>query len=144
MKKIVLCTLIVSFLSGCNLLPNDIIAQPEGKVIVGGEHYTMMPNDFEWNEGNMKIKDLVSSDINELADDFVTLEVEKEERLKFDIDQNPISIIVIKWNEDGSSNMVEIEDRQITMPTKEGYYIYELKAIWDKGKESFIFDVHVK
>ena len=144
MKKIVLSTLIIALLNGCNGLPNGTVSQPEGKVIVDREQYTMMPYDFEWTEDNVEIKDLGSPNIKELADEFPTLEVEKEESLKFDIDQNPLSITVIKWNEDGLSDIVEMVDNQLTMPTKEGYYIYELQATWDKGKESFIFDVDVK
>ena len=30
------------------------------------------------------------------------------------------------------------------MPSEDGYYIYKLKTTWDKGKETFIFDVNVK
>ena len=132
--------MIIAFLNGCN----GITSQPEGKVFVDGEQYTMMPYDFEWNEDNVEIKSLGSPDIATLADDFATVEVEKGEIVKFDIDQHPFAVTVTKRNEDGSSNIVEMEDRQITMPSKEGYYIYELHATWHKGKESFIFDVDVK
>lgn len=37
-----------------------------------------------------------------------------------------------------------MNDYKITIPSKEGYYIYELKVTWDKGKETFVFDVNVK
>ncbi|MEK5231740.1 hypothetical protein MHB42_08160 [Lysinibacillus sp. FSL K6-0232] len=140
MKKLVLSTLLITFLHGCN----GSISNPEGKVIVAGEQYVMIPHELEWSEDNIEIKDLGSPDIDTLADEFPTLEVEKGESLKFDIDQNPLSITVIQWNEDGSSDIVEMDDNQITAPTNEGYYIYELKATWDKGKESFIFDVDVR
>lgn len=43
-----------------------------------------------------------------------------------------------------SNEIVKMEDNQLTMPTKDGYYLYEVKATWKQGKESFIFDVDVK
>lgn len=137
MKKIGLFTLIVALLNGCNGLPKGTIANPQGKVMVNEEQYVMMPLELEWSEDNVEINRLGSSDINELADQFTTLEVEKGESLKFDLDQNPL-ITGIKWNEDGSNEIVEMEDDQLTMPTKEGYYLYEVKATWKQGKESFI------
>ncbi|WP_269799711.1 hypothetical protein [Lysinibacillus xylanilyticus] len=33
---------------------------------------------------------------------------------------------------------------KLTMPMEDGYYIYVLKATWNKGKETFVFDVNVK
>lgn len=87
MKKIVLSTLVVALLYGCNGLPNGTIAKE-----------------------NSEIKRSGSSDINELVEQFATLEVEKGERLKFDLDQHPLSITIIKWNVDGSNELVEMED----------------------------------
>ncbi|MCH1625721.1 hypothetical protein [Fredinandcohnia quinoae] len=144
MKKIVLSILIVALLNGCNIFPNSTIRQPEGKVIVNEEQYTMIPSDFEWKEDNVKITDRNSRSINELADDFETLEVEKRDILNFEIEQNPTSIKITKLNEDGTIDDVETKDYKITMPSKEGYYIYELKVTWNKGKETFVFDVNVK
>ncbi|WP_419962354.1 lipoprotein [Psychrobacillus sp. BM2] len=144
MKKIILLTVMAIILTGCNGLPTSTFSQPEGKVIVNGEKYTMMPNDFEWKEDNIEIKDISSSDTYELADNFKTLEVEKSEILNFEIGKNPSSITITKLNEDGTIENVEMKDYEITIPFKEGYYIYELKVIWDKGKETFVFDVEVK
>ena len=144
MQKLIILALIAIILTGCNGFPNGTIIQPEGKVIVNGEKYTMMPSDFEWKEDNVEIKDISSSDIYKLADDFKNLEVEKSDILKFEIEKNPSSITITKLNEDGTIENVEMIDYEITMPFKEGYYIYELKVIWDKGKETFVFDVDVK
>lgn len=144
MKKIILLTVMAIILTGCNGLPTSTFSQPEGKVIVNGEKYTMMPNDFEWKEDNIEIKDISSSDTYELADNFKTLEIEKSEILNFEIGKNPSSITITKLNEDGTIENVEMKDYEITIPFKEGYYIYELKVIWDKGKETFVFDVEVK
>jgi len=143
-NKIVLPILIVIILTGCNVFPTGIHKQPEGQIIFDGEHYNMLPSKYEWKEDDVEVKLKGSPDISEIADNFETLEVEKGDILKFKIDKNPISIMATKMNEDGTIENVEIKDDKITMPSKEGYYIYEFNAIWNKGKESFVFDVNVK
>ncbi len=144
MKKIILSILIVTFLSGCNGFPNGTFSQPEGKVIVNGEQYTMISSNFEWDEDDVKITEMRSRDLHALVDDFETLDVEKKDILNFEIEKNPSFITITKQNEDGTIDNVEMKDYKITMPSKEGYYIYELKVTWDKGKETFVFDVNVK
>lgn len=47
-------------------------------------------------------------------------------------------------DEDGAITETDYNDGQITMPDKSGYYIYELKVLWAKGKSTFVFDVFVK
>jgi len=144
MKKFFLLILIVTLLSGCSGFLNGIVSQPEGKVIVNGEQYTMIPSSFEWDEGDVKIKEMRPRDLNELANDFETIDVEKKDILDFEIEKNPSSITITKQNKDGTIDNVEINDYKITMPSEEGYYIYKLKVTWDKGKETFVFDVNVK
>lgn len=144
MNKLILSILIVIILTGCNGLPSGTIGQPEGKVIVNEKQYIMIPSDFEWKEGNMEIKTKSSPDINELAELFETIEVEKGNTLKFEIDKNPSSIMVTKLNEDGTTDIVEMKDNEITIPSESGYYIYQLKTIWSKGKQTFVFDVNVE
>lgn len=144
MKKILFPALLVTFFYGCSGLPNGTLANPVGKVIVNEEQYVMTPDELEWGKDNVVIRNVGASNINELANQFPTLEVEKEELVKFNIDQNPLSVTITQWNEDSSSVSVNMEDNQIKMPAKEGYYIYELKGIWDKGRASFIFDVEVQ
>ncbi|MEK4485687.1 membrane lipoprotein lipid attachment site-containing protein [Psychrobacillus sp. FSL H8-0484] len=102
MKKIILIMLITVILTGCNGFPNGTISQPEGKVIVGGEQYTMMSGDYEWKEDNIEISTKSIPDINELAELFETIEVDKGDTLKFEVDKNPSSITVTKLNEDGT------------------------------------------
>ncbi|MEK5485135.1 hypothetical protein [Lysinibacillus sp. FSL M8-0355] len=72
------------------------------------------------------------------------LEVKKGETLKFEIDKNPSSTLVIKLNEDGTSDNVNIENNKIKMPSESGYNIYELTSVWQQGRETFVFDVNVK
>ncbi|MFJ8260822.1 lipoprotein [Rummeliibacillus sp. NPDC094406] len=141
-RKILSFILITTFLTGCNT--HSIESQPEGKVVVDNKDYTMIGSDYSWKGNNIEINTKSSPDIYELADQFKTLEVKKGDTLKLEIERNPSSIKAIKLNEDGTSDYVEIKDNKITMPSDEGYYIYKLKTTWDKGKETFIFDVNIK
>lgn len=144
MKKIMFFILITVILTSCSRFTNSTIAQPEGKVIVDGKHYTMMPGDYEWNEDGIEISKKSSHDINELAELFETLEVDKGDMLKFEFKKSPSLITVTKVNEDGTKDMVEIKGNEITLPSESGYYIYELISIWPNGKETFVFDVNVE
>lgn len=143
MKRIISLLLFIFVLTGCSLVQTEPLLQPEGKVIVNGEQYKMIQDEYEWKEGNVEIS-TGSSDINELVENFETLEVRKSDTLKFDIDKNPSSTVVIKLNEDGTSDTVEIKNNKIKMPSEEGYYIYQLTSVWPQGKETFVFDVNVK
>lgn len=146
MKKIVLPFLISLVLVGCNGKSddNDAIEQPDGKITANGEQYIMMPSNYEWKENNMEIRHLRPHNRVKSADNFETLEAEKGDTLKFEIDKKPSSVEVIKVNEDDTIESVEMKGNEIILPSKEGYYIYELNAKWDKGKITFLFDVNVK
>lgn len=144
MKKIVFIILGVFNLTGCNGFPNGTISQPEGKVIVDGERFIMIPGDYEWKEDNVEISSKTNPNINELVEPFETLDVAKGEILNFEIDENPSSVTVYKVDEEGKSEIVDVEDNEITMPSESGYYIFQLETIWPKGNQEFVFDVNVK
>ncbi|MGY3187610.1 hypothetical protein [Lysinibacillus sp. TE18511] len=144
MKTIILSIVMAIILTGCNVFSSDIVKQPEGKVVLDNTSYTMVAGDYQWKEDNVEINTKSSPDIHDLADLFETLEVDTGDTLTFEIEKNPSSITVIRLNEDGTDEIVEMKDYTINMPSEEGYYIYELKTIWNKGKETFVFDVQVK
>ncbi|MEG0260192.1 MAG: hypothetical protein RR651_09985 [Lysinibacillus sp.] len=144
MNKLILSILIVIILAGCNKSSNNPLSQPEGEVIVNGEQYTMILSDYEQKEDKVEISSKHSTDINEIAEIFDTLDVEKGATFKFEIDKRPSSITVTKLNEDGTTNLVEMKDNEITMPSESGYYIYQLETLWSEGKQTFVFDVNVE
>ena len=146
MKKIFLPILIGLVLAGCSGKSdyNEAIGQPLGKVSVNGEQHIMMTSNYEWKENNMEAKQSSPHDRVKLADNFETLEAEKGETLKFEIDKKPSSVEMIKVNENDTIESVKIKDNEIILPSKEGYYIYEINATWDKGKITYLFDVNVK
>lgn len=144
MSKIALPILITIILAGSSGFLKGTISQPEGRVIIDGEQYTMVSGNYEWKEDNVEIRTKSSTDINELAELFETVEVDKGETLKFEIEKNPISNKVTKLNEDGTTENIEMNDNEILMPSESGYYIYQLETIWSQGKQTFIFDVDIK
>jgi len=144
MNKIILSILIVVILAGCNGFTTGAVGLPEGKVIMDGEQYTMITGNSEWKEDNIEISSKSSPDINELAELFETLEIDKDDTLKLEIGKNPSSNMVIKLNEDGTADKVEMKDSEILIPSESGYFIYQLITIWPNGKATFVFDVNVK
>ena len=144
MNKLMLSILIVIMLTGCNKSLNDPFNQLRGKVIVNGEHHTMILSDYEPKESQVQFISKHSSNINEIASLFDTLKVEKNTLFKFDINSNPSSIAVTKLNEDDKTDLVETKENEITMPSESGYYIYQLTTIGAEGQQTFIFDVSVE
>ncbi|WP_438298011.1 hypothetical protein [Sporosarcina sp. FA15] len=145
MKKTMLLMLTVIIIAGCNgISSNNTYKQAEGKVIVGTHDYIMMIGEFEWLDTDVKFRKIGSSDINDLAVGFNTLQVEKGGKLKIEIEENPSSIILKQWNEDETSDVVELKDNEIILPSEEGYYIYEVIVEWNKGKATYVFDINIK
>lgn len=148
MKKIVFLMLIVIYITGCNGIPqpstSSVYVQPQGKVIAGNKHYTMMIGNFEWKEEDFEAKKISDSNIYDLADQFNTIEVEKENKLNIEIEQNPSSIMVNQWNEDGTIVATELIGNEITLPLEAGYYIYEVIVEWNEGKITYVFDINIK
>ena len=137
--------LIVIILAGCNgISSNNTYKQAEGKVILDNQHYTMMIGEFEWVDTDVKLRKISSSDINDLAVEFNTLQVGKDGKLKIEIEENPSTIILNQWNEDETSDVVELKDNEIILPSEEGYYIYEVIVEWNKGKATYVFDINIK
>lgn len=148
MKKIVLLMFLIINLAGCSGIPTNanppIYKQPQGKITLGNQDYPMVIGKFEWIEGKSEMRTLGNPDIYELADTFDTLEGEKGNKLQIEIEQNPISLIIKQVNAEGTVNEIQIEDNEITLPTDEGYYIYEVIATWNEGEISYIFDIDIK
>ncbi|MFB5089455.1 hypothetical protein PGC35_20095 [Psychrobacillus sp. PGGUH221] len=104
----------------------------------------MRIGDFERKDGNFEARKISETNIYDLADRFNTVEDEKGDKIKIEIEQNPSSIIVEQWNEDGTIVAVELIGNEITLPSKEGYYIYEVIVEWNEGKINYVFDINIK
>lgn len=145
MKKILILLLSVICISGCNVLSSfDTFEPTEGKVVKGNKEYTMIIGDFGWIEEDFEANKKSFLDKKGLADEFDTLELEKGTKLKIEIDESPLSLKMNEESEDGSIKSIDIIENEITLPTNEGYYIYEVNAKWSEGNISYVFDVNIK
>ncbi|MEI4770946.1 hypothetical protein WAX74_15090 [Psychrobacillus sp. FJAT-51614] len=120
MKKLIFSMIIVMNIAGCIPEPSNTTtySQAQGKVIVENKDYSMRIKDFEWKEADFKTRKISESSVYELADQFNTLEVKKGDKLKIEIEQNPSSIIVDQWKEDGTIVAVESKGNEISLPTE--------------------------
>lgn len=143
MRKTISIFMATAILVGCS---NDhsIDPQPVGKIVLNNKTYTMLSKDYQWEGKNIEINTKSSPETNELADGFKNLKVKKGDILKLEVEKKPLQITATKLNEDGTNDHVDIKNNALIMPTKACHYIYELKTTWDKGKETFIFDVDVE
>ncbi len=148
MKKLILLVFVFINLVGCNQvnLPSADpgYVQAQGKITVNKEEYLMLISEFEWKEPDFEAKKIGGPDLYSLAENFETMDVEKDEKLNIEIEQNPASINVVQWNEDGTSETIKLNENQITLPKEEGYYVYEVKAKWNEGEITYIFDINLK
>ncbi|MBB4823054.1 hypothetical protein HNO89_000272 [Sporosarcina luteola] len=145
MKNIIVIVMLLIILAGCSRLSSgNTFTQAQGKVTVDKKEFTMIIGDFEWKERNIEARKINSTDINDLADEFKTLQVQKGDQLGIEIEHNPSSIILNQWNEDNISTVVELNDNKIILPSKEGYYIYEVIVEWNNGKATYVFDINLK
>ncbi|MEK3995303.1 hypothetical protein MKY29_11155 [Psychrobacillus sp. FSL K6-2365] len=144
MIKVYLLMLIVIILTGCNGIPvRGTFIQPEGKVILENNDYSMTIGDFEWKERDFEVSNISTSDKYELAGEFTTLEGSGDGKLEIEIDQNPTSIDANQWNTDFTSTTIEVKGNKITLPSEKGYYIYEVIVEWPQGKATYIFDIDI-
>lgn len=144
MKKIVVLMLVVG-IAGCNVFtPSHTYEQAQGKVTIDDKEYPMIIGDFEWVEENFEARKLNPTNINDLAEQFETVEVAQGQKLTIKIEQDPSSLIIDQWNGAGEMKAVEITDNEISVPTETGEYIYEVTAGWSEGKISYVFDIKIK
>lgn len=145
MKKVLILLLTVFCISGCNVISSfDTFKPAEGKVINDDKEYPMIIGDFEWIEEDFEVNKKSTLDKRGLADEFETLEMKKGGKLKIEIEDSPLLLKINQEIEDGSIQSVDIIENEITLPTKEGYYIYEVNAKWDEGNITYIFDINIK
>ncbi|QCR33732.1 hypothetical protein [Lysinibacillus sp. SGAir0095] len=145
MKKILILIFSVICISGCNVLSSFDTFEPiEGKVVSDNKEYTMIIGDFGWVEEDFEANKKSLLDKKGLADEFDTLELEKGTKIKIEFDESPLSLKMSEEGEDGIINSIDIREDEITLPTNEGYYIYEVNAKWDEGNISYVFDVNIK
>jgi hypothetical protein len=143
--KNIIPLLIVILLVGCNSFTSTgTFSNPVGYVICDDESYPMAIGNFEWEEDDFSASSIGNTDPVVLADQFETLEVSKGELLVVEVEMNPNFIQIKQIKENGTSEFVDLQNNEFTVPEEEGYFIYEVEARWKQGKSTYVFDVDVK
>ena len=123
MKKLILFLFVFINLVGCNQinLPSSDpgYVQAQGKITVDNEEHLMLISEFEWKESDFEAKKLGGPNLYSLAENFETMDVEKGVKLNIEIEQNPSSINVVQWNEDGTSEDIKLDENHLTLSQKE-------------------------
>ncbi|MBW8351000.1 hypothetical protein K0H71_16360 [Bacillus sp. IITD106] len=145
MKKVIVMFLVLIALAGCSLrsFSKENQTPSTGKIVVDKAEYEMMGGQYKWNGENVEIQRVDHVSPIEIAKEFDTLILEKNKKIDILIEKNP-SLTVYQWTEDGSVKEVTLTDNQITAPSNNGYYIYEVVGKWLDGEASYIFDIEVE
>lgn len=136
---------LILFVTGCSLTTKTekVEIPTTGNIVVGDRKYEMETGKYTYYGENMKIGKLEEKSVYEIAEDFQTLPVEKNENIEIIIEDNP-TLVVNEWGESGEVNEKTMKNNKIAVPSVSGIYIYEVKASWPNGEATLIFDVEVR
>lgn len=146
MKKILVMITLSLFVVGCGL--QNVSKEEQipviGKIIVDETEYEMRVGNYKWKGEKMSIEQVGSTDTPmEIAKGFNDLVIEKNSKIEILIEDDP-NLTVYQYSEDGKSKEITLTEKQITVPSNSGHYIYEVVGKWSDGEASFIFDVEIK
>ncbi|WP_391205824.1 DUF3221 domain-containing protein [Psychrobacillus sp. L4] len=102
--------------------------------------YEMTKGNSKWKNENESVQTDAASP-TQIAESFKVIAVEPNNKITIEIEQNP-NLSVYLW--DSEEDEVTFEKKQITVPTNQGRYIYEVVAKWSNGEISYTFVVEVK
>jgi hypothetical protein len=69
---------------------------------------------------------------------------ESKIKIEFKTEPNKNSMGANQWLQNGETENVPLNDNIITTPNKEGVYVYDVFARWDKGDSSYAFVIEVR
>ncbi|MCW2279274.1 hypothetical protein [Heliophilum fasciatum] len=136
-------TLIV-FIIGCNSLTESSINQkttpPRPVITYEGNVIPVAQGSYGWNHVQA---DYPSPTI--IAKNMEAVILKPGAKLKISFSDPPNDISVYQWIDD-PFNFVKynIENDTITVPEKEGLYIFEIKGLWKDGDSSYVLKVDIK
>lgn len=115
---------------------------PSGFVKVEETRYEMAKGGFRWEMGNMASETDVAGP-TQIAEHFEVIEVGPSSEVDIEVEQKP-KLSVLLWEDEEKASSIQLGENQLTMPTEEGRYIYEVRAGWQNGEVSYTFVVEVK
>lgn len=145
MKRFICIILLIITSAGCSLQekPNEKQVPVVGEIIINEKRYEMMVGKYRWNGDETKIRKVDAASPVEIAKEFDNIKLEKSKKIDITIPNTP-DITVYQWSQEGDITEIPITKNQITVPSINGHYIYEVVGKWDDGEASYIFDIDVK
>lgn len=145
MSRFLLLFLTPFMLVGCSQLAGNTASSMylEGKIIVDNEEYNLIQGFYTYKDEEVESKKLDPFYPVEVADQFDTLTVEKNSEIEIVLENKTTSITVYQWNEDGLVEVVQLDENVLTVPSEEGYYVYEVVGKWKNGETTLVFDIDV-
>ncbi|WP_154661499.1 hypothetical protein [Bacillus ndiopicus] len=143
MKKSFIFLLSILLLVACQ--SNEETRAPIGEVLIDNKNYQMIDAGHEWIDGNLTMRaPRLGKSLYEYASNFETLTISKDSELILEIEKNPDTISVQQYNIDGEMEIVNAINNKISLPSVEGYYLYEVVAQWENGSMvTFVFDIEL-
>ncbi|MGE7918241.1 hypothetical protein ACQKM9_04730 [Viridibacillus sp. NPDC093762] len=145
MSKFLLLFLTPFILMGCSQLAENTVSSMylDGKINVDNEEYNLIQGFYTYKDEEVESKKLDPFSPIEAADQFDTLTVEKNSEIEIELENKTTYITVYQWNEDGLVKEVQLVGNVLTVPSEEGYYVYEVVGKWKNGETTLVFDIDV-
>lgn len=145
MKKLlsILTIIITIFIScSCSNSSDEQFNIPTLTITANGEIIPIEYGCYKWTENNQGIVvDTASPD--EIAKDMAGSKLPPKGTLNLKFTKKPNKISVISWGKSKDENYT-VTKNTITLPEKEGTYIFEIFGEWKEGNVSYITKVIVK
>jgi len=145
MKKITLSIIILFILSGCNQIAMNEASSKylDGKILVDNEEYNLILGYYTYKDKEVEINKLDSFSPIDVSDQFETLSVAKNSEIKIVLEDKSTFMMVNQWSENSEVKEVSLNENVLTVPTEEGYYVYEVIGKWKNGETTLVFDIDV-
>jgi hypothetical protein len=147
---IVFLALFMLLITGCSDAPKgeeDVFPPAmEAVVHVNGTDYPMEEGNYEWSRQKGLTTEVVQTDHaspSQMAENIDPIPLTPNQKIEIKIEDHP-DITVYLWNDQRREKTIETKANQLTLPTVQGKYIYEILAKWKNGTVSYTFVVEIQ
>ena len=143
-NRIIGTVFFILLLVGCSdevVKEGDFPPSLTGLVIIEGIEYRMEEGNYNWERKTGLGTEVVLTDHAspyQMSSHIEPINVNPSQKMTIQIEDNP-DIIVYLWNESGREREIELTANQLTLPSKDGKYIFEVLAEWPNGTVSYTF-----
>ncbi|WP_449537958.1 hypothetical protein [Ferdinandcohnia sp. Marseille-Q9671] len=117
-----------------------------GVITIDETEYQMKSGAFRWERKKGLETEVVTTDHAspyQMAENIEPISASPNQKAEMKIEDNPTTHVYL-WNEEGRGEEIGMEANQLTLPSSEGKYIYEVVAEWPNGTISYTFVVDIQ